>query len=281
MNAALKQDSFESSANPQCLSSQVVYSLTASVYNVKSLLASTVQTIEVLPTAESQPPMFTSDFGGEYFLSAESPRHRQESKDAPAQKIELAGQEPEPLALSVTSNDMHTAVKIPFVVKVIPATKQEILPSQCELTAHLVTRTFVTPNSRNKRMPTIDDLVDDEDAHISTIRTNAQAFTMAMPAWSHYSPGKWNSNPFSHEDRRIIDGADGFALTKFPFLFKLESERQLVPTFFTPILSRRYAIECKMSFPGYDRTLELSLPLQVVYSSDQVQADQQAPKYEK
>jgi hypothetical protein len=65
---------------------------------------------------------------------------------------------------------------------------------------------------------------------------------------------------------------DQFAIARFPFLFTLNSEhQQLSPTFFTPILSRRYAIECKLSFPGNPSSnLSLSLPLQIVYKASEL-----------
>jgi hypothetical protein len=53
-------------------------------------------------------------------------------------------------------------------------------------------------------------------------------------------------------------------------MFNITSDKAPIPTFYTPLLSRRYAIEVAMSFPGSSTpSLKLSLPLQIVYEVDE------------
>ena len=65
-----------------------------------------------------------------------------------------------------------------------------------------------------------------------------------------------------------IGSTEQFALSRFSFLFNLTGDRVPSPTFFTPLLSRRYAIDITLSFPGVSGpSLKLSLPLQITYET--------------
>lgn len=87
-----------------------------------------------------------------------------------------------------------------------------------------------------------------------------------MPV-SPYAP-----NPYRivNPPHRLAGTADEFGMMKFSVLYSVDTEKQMTPTFWTPILSRRYAIECKLSFPeSAVNTLEITLPLQVLYGEVQ------------
>jgi len=238
----------------------VAYNISATAFSTKGAIASATHSLRVLPVTEAQPPLSPSDFAGEYFLAATSPSQLKPLRRTSGHRIEVAGQEPEPVTLDPTDEGVPGSTEIPFVAKLLPAKgstlEAEYFPNRCEITARLVTRTFITPNGTTRAMPTVEDALEDGDSQVRTSRSNEQTFTVALPRWDQYASGT----------------AEAFAITKFTFLFNIQSDtQQLSPTFFTPILSRRYAIECKLSFPGSpNSTLELSLPLQIVYEAPDV-----------
>jgi hypothetical protein len=114
---------------------------------------------------------------------------------ATGHRIELAGQEPEPISLDLTEDSTQSTTEIPFVVKILPKSGDlldpDTFPDRCELKARLITRTFVTPNGRTREMPTVDDALDDEDSFVRTSRNNEQAFTLAIPRWDQFATGKF------------------------------------------------------------------------------------------
>lgn len=70
-------------------------------------------------------------------------------------------------------------------------------------------------------------------------------------------------------DLRRIGLEDQFALTNFSFDFNIASDK-IPPSFFTPLLSRRHAIDFTIGFPGSTSpSLKLSLPVRIVYEADE------------
>jgi hypothetical protein len=189
-----KDDSFKwSQANSNADSQyNVAYSITASVFDSRGVMATSVEEVHVLPIAEPQPPLSPSDFGGEYFMAAISPHEtKRRTSD---QRIEVAGQEPEPLSLEQPSTGSHGHTTVPFVIKLLPTPGTSLdnlkLPTQCDLRTRLVTRTFVTPDGRKKVMPTLDDALENDDSFLRTIRTNEQTYSVALSTWTRYRPSK-------------------------------------------------------------------------------------------
>lgn len=172
----------------------ITYTISASAFDSRGALASTSAPVTVLPLAEPQPPLSPSDFGGEYFMGAASPHESKILRRTPAYRLEVAAQEPEPLSFDPADSGSNGYTNIPFVLKVLPTAGRKLdlsdFPSRCNLRTRLVSRTFVTPDRRNKSMPTLEDALKDDDSHLRTSRTNEQAFTVGLKTWDQYSAGK-------------------------------------------------------------------------------------------
>lgn len=166
----------------------ITYSITASSYSRKDLISSRTEKITVLPVNEPQPPVYASHFAGEYFLADSSTRDRKQRKGQP--HLQVAGQEPESIRLDPASQGARSSTDVPFVLKLKPASGNHLngttLPTQCEISARLVTRTLVTPNG-SKRVPTVDDINNDNDSYIRTFKSNEQSFPLSIPEWSEYA----------------------------------------------------------------------------------------------
>ena len=72
-----------------------------------------------------------------------------------------------------------------------------------------------------------------------------------------------------------IAADEAFAITKLPFIFNIAADRVFTPTFFTPILSKRHSIELVLTFPNFQSSLELSLPLQAIHGADELDLGRQ------
>jgi hypothetical protein len=173
----------------------ITYSITASAFSQRDLVASTTQRISVLPVSEAQPPLAPSDFPGESFLAANTPqRSKTHLTKTSGPRIEVAGQEPEPILLNPCESLSHGLTELPFVVKALPEESGNIahdaLPTQCQLKAQLVTKTFVTPNSikNEKAIPILEEARYGDDSHLRLHRSDEQEFIVAIPRWSNYSP---------------------------------------------------------------------------------------------
>ena len=172
----------------------VTYSITASASSNRGPIASTTQGLHILAVAEAQPPLSPDDFGGEYFLAATvRPTETKRSRRSGRHQIEIAGQEPEPITLDPCNERTQHCTQIPFVIKLLPGQNGLLdpttFPDRCELTARLVTRTFITPNGTTRAVPTVGGALRDGDSHVRTSRSNEQSFTVAIPRWEEYASG--------------------------------------------------------------------------------------------
>lgn len=237
----------------------VTYKITASVFSKKGLITSTKKDIPVLPVSQAQPPLSPSDFPGEYFFAASQQQQTKKSfTKAPTYRIEVAGEEPEAIVLD-PSERSSGSTKVPFVIKALPRSSttfdEASLPQQCQLKARLVTRTLITPDLVNEEaVPTMDEAKYGVNSSLKVHKSDEQICDLSIPEWQHYTP----------------NSTEQFSLSKFSFHFNLPKDKLLAPTFFTPLLSRRYAIEITVNFPGVSSpSLKLALPLQVVYETEE------------
>ena len=175
----------------------ITYSMTASVFSKRGLVASTTQVIPILSVSQLQPPLSPSDFPGEYFLAAKTPQQSKVhfTKEC-GPRVEVAGQEPEPLLLNAHESFSHGCTEVPFVVKALPLSSTSLdaqsLPAQCQLRAQLVTKTLVTPNRiEEKAVPTLEQAKYGDDCYLRLHKSDEQEFTIAIPHWDQYTPSKF------------------------------------------------------------------------------------------
>lgn len=232
----------------------ISYAVTVSAYSGHSLIASTTEKVLILPVDQLEPPSYGSlDLPGEYFTAKSSvPRSRVSLSNRSRHHLDLAAPEPSPLVLRPQKGGPDPSTKIDLLLKLSAEDSKSLsnLPQQAQIRTQLVSKTLVTPNGgrmsegavRNGRDP-------DSQSRLSS--GNAQDCTLAIPEWETYTP----------------DGdTPGFALARLSFLYRHPEADRLHPTFATPLLTRSYGLEVRVSFPdGGGQALKLSLPLQVVY----------------
>lgn len=177
--------------NEAGLEYNIIYSITATSYTSRDVISSKTERLNVLPVSEPQPPAYASHFAGEYFLADSSSRDSKQQRRQP--HLQVAGQEPESIRLDPASHAARGSTDVPFVLKLKPEAGESLstamLPSQCELTARLVTRTLVSPNG-TKRVPTVEEINHNNDFYMRTFRSNDQSFTLSIPDWTQYTDSK-------------------------------------------------------------------------------------------
>lgn len=232
------------------------YSIVASAFSGRKVIASMTQKISLIPVCQPQPPISVSDFPGEYFTAATTkPRSALGLRRRSDVRINVAAQEPRPLVLD-TEAAQPPPTEVTLLVKLSPEASRSLpdLPTQCHVKARMLTRTLVTPSGSSQSMPTVEQALKSESSHVKVLRSHEQEYTLAIRHWDRYAP----------------DSDDGFAIAHLSFLFSMPEYQKLGPTFFTPILSRRHSVDLSLSFPeNVSQTLKLSLPLQVLYQTSE------------
>ena len=253
----------------------ITYSISASVYSKKGLEASATRSLLVLPVSQSS-PQSPSDTPGEYVFAGPSPSIAKASlSKAPPFSLQVAGQEPEGLVLDAHDPLSSGPTKIAFVVKALPRSKKDLnlesLPKRCRIRAHLSTKTLVTPDRIEQIfIPYIDQSRYAKTSSQRMQKSNEQEMDVSLPPWNHIAQGKSSlpsSNQVGHS--RSTGSEEEFALANFSFDFDIASEK-ILPSFFTPLLSRRYAIDITIDFPGSQSpSMKLSLPVSVIHEADE------------
>jgi hypothetical protein len=253
----------------------ITYSIAASVYSKKGLEASATKSVPVLPISQSS-PQSPSDTPGEYVFAGPSPSLAKLSlSKGPPFSLEVAGQEPEAIVFDAHDTLSSGSTTIAFVVKAMPRSNKDFdlytLPKQCQIQARLVCKTLVTPDRIEERfIPYLDQSRFAKTSSQKVQKSNDQELSLSLPLWNHIAPGKrdLNSIPIKRHRLRSIGSEDQFALAKFSFDFHANSDK-ILPSFFTPLLSRRYAIDITLDFPGSQASQKLSLPVSVIYEADE------------
>jgi len=237
----------------------VTYSITATAFSKKGSEASTAKTIQVLSVSQAEGPRSPADCPGEYYFAPSNPRPSRASlAKSRSFRIEAAGQNPE--AVSLPAHEFFTgASTIPFVLKALPepSTKFELksLPTRCRVQARLLSKTLITSDGIEQHwIPIIEQGRHTENTCLRTQRSEEQEFNITLSPWQHVASGS----------------SDQFAISNFSFDFKISTDQARIPTFFTPLLSRRYAIEITISYPDVSGlSSKLTLPLQVAYEESE------------
>ncbi len=179
---------------------EVTYSISATAYSAKATLASASQKVFILPIGNDSfsEGEHLSDVPGEFFWATQSnsssPRHTKlprlnamgptRSPSPSGNRIELAGQEPEPILLSTESGVSRGSADVPFIVKVShPSEVEESYPSECHVKARLVTKTHMTPDGI-KQIGSNIDIVKTGGKHVTKTQIgNEQDFVIPINDW--------------------------------------------------------------------------------------------------
>lgn len=236
----------------------VTYSITANAFSGRDLIASTTEHVIYLPLGQTDPPSYGSlEVAGEHFTArTEHPRSRLSKTKPTGHQLDIAGQEPLPLTMQPQNRGPEPSTTVELVLKMSPQASHDLssLPQQAHIHTQLVQKTRITPNgakpsdtSRRRR--------EDPDSQLRLTKRNAQDCTLSISSWKTYQPDG--------------EGSPGFAIARLSFLYRQSGAERLSPTFSTPLLSRSYALEVKVSLPEHGgQSLKVSLPVQVMYEQD-------------
>ncbi|KAH9832387.1 hypothetical protein Tdes44962_MAKER02050 [Teratosphaeria destructans] len=232
---------------------QVTYSISAVVSVGKRRIASATRKFNFIPISQPQPPISSCDFPEEYYLSSSrETRSMNPLGKCHCTNLDVQSEEPEPL--TIRTMDSKGSTRINLMIK-LEGRQADFLPKHCKVKTTLITRTFVTPYWHGKWVPTLQDAGASPSANIQMGTSNEQTYTMDISHWEAL-------------DRK--PGADCRTfLATLPVRFFACHGQLPSASFFTPLLSRRHALDVTVSFPEIRRSeMGLSLPLQVVYSDD-------------
>ena len=255
----------------------VTYSLTATALSSRECVASVTEKISVLSVTQ-EPSICSADCPGEYFWAKTIPQHLMSLHKRPsAPRIEAAGQEPQAVVLDAHDTASGGSVEVPFVLKLSPKTADgsnlSTMQAQCRVKARLVTETRITPDGLEQLASSVQRGLDkvpssrSEDVQIQT--SHDQEELVDIPGWCHANPSKSSITDERHcFTDRIVGFVEPFSVSRLSFLFSISAGKPLIPTFTTPLLSRSYAIDATLSFPGSPLpSMKMSIPLEIVYEA--------------
>ena len=182
----------------------VAYSLTATVFSARGIIASTTEKITVLSVTQ-EPSLCSSDCPGEYFWAQSIPQHSIRLQKKPlGPRMEAAGQEPDPIVLDAHDTASGGSTKVPFVLKLSPTStdvlNEKSMPSQCQVRACLVTKTRITPDGLEQLASSIqrglDKVPSSRSEEVQIHKSHDQEDVVGVSAWSH---SKSSKSPMARE----------------------------------------------------------------------------------
>jgi hypothetical protein len=241
------------------------YTVTATVSLDKRKIASATREFRFIPFFDPQPPLSACDFPNEYqYTAAREARSLAPLGRYECTNIEVQSEEPEALAIRTIDDQGSTLVNLMFK---LDGRDAAALPKKCKIDTHLQSNTFITPYWHGKWVPTLEDVRRSPSADLQVYSSHEQSYTMDIQFWEPFDQREDSSTFIATLPVRVF-----VARTQLP-----------CPTFFTPLVSRRYALGVVVSFPDIKRSeLRLSLPLQVVYtdrSTEGLQPVSEPPQY--
>ncbi|KAK5125381.1 hypothetical protein LTR85_000490 [Meristemomyces frigidus] len=229
----------------------VTYTVSAVVYSEGKRLAYGTRDFHYTPIASPQPPLSIADFPNEYTLFAThvAPPSKPVKKNH-IREIHVSSEEPEPLVMRLNDGRGSTKTCLNFRIACL---EQTPLPQRCRIRIGLLSKTISTPYWHGKWVPTINEVHDSDSSSLKTETIHEQTYDMAIEKWlPSYGNGA--------DDMKTVTAT-------LPLRFFVTRGGMPASTFFTPLLSRRYALDIAVSFPGASRSeLRLCLPLQIVYT---------------
>lgn len=232
------------------LAYDISYAITASAFSGRAAIASASSALSLLPVGQSDPPSYGSaEVAGEYHTARSEPPPKSTGFQA-----DVAAQEPSPLILQARPGESDPATSVDFMLKISSEDARALsnLPQQVQIRTQLVQKTQVSPNGAALQAAG-QKWIQDPDLQLRVSKRNVQDCTLAVSKWETYQPDQ---------------GTPGFAIARLSFLYRHPVADRLTAGFSTPILSRSYALEVKVSFAGSAlQDLKVSLPVSVVYES--------------
>lgn len=171
-------DSFKPSFNADF---RITYTVIASAFHDRKMVASTSRDFSFLPTSSPPPPLPVEDFADEYALRAS----KSLQKSSHPSRIGLISEEPPALPLKLGAKGGSTNINL-FVMLFRPHTRDfdaNELPKQLRVTAKLRSTTFVMPKRSKLNMHTLQGAMYDPNASVKQDKSHVQNYTMAINSW--------------------------------------------------------------------------------------------------
>lgn len=252
---------------------QVSYAVIASVFLGKKVMASSTGQFNYFPCMPAPKAFPIEDFDQEYIL-----RTMRVLRSCPvATRIGIISQEPASIALNAETKMMSTKIDLLLMLVRNHTSVHHRLPTKCTIQAFLRTLTFVM---REPAGPSAHTLQSNTYAKAATRsdKTCIQTQTLHLKQWDSNdseSEGKLSTQALIElmlttppPDEKDTSSTEEEVFTKaisFPFTIDVK-HRDLIPSFWSPLLSRRYIIEMSVMFDDADAgTLKLKVPLQVYH----------------
>ncbi|KAJ9493685.1 hypothetical protein H2202_010847 [Exophiala xenobiotica] len=133
-----------------------------------------------------------------------------------------------------------------------PGTSLDTVQLEASVVWNLQISTFVAMEKRVKPMVILETSGSANGARIASLST-PRRLKMVFSAWSRTNPHGWDDTPPSWRSDNVI-------------MLQLSHSPMLAPTFWAPLVSRRYSVRLQIALLGFGSAkVELVIPVQIVY----------------
>ncbi|KAL2360550.1 hypothetical protein RJZ56_006573 [Blastomyces dermatitidis] len=261
---SLTTPSISTAQSSQRADCRIAYTLHAYLMRNGSTTTGTFRHVMLFPTQEPQPPSCTSDFPGDYALSR-SAVLRTAMLFRRLGQLSVETMEPAPLEMSRKKNGASTAIHL------VLRFRESRERSKCEsmspptpdfgaVSLKLKQMTFISVEPQ-RRLPATRDLLTSPLMAKDTEIIYEQLRKLKFSPWVR-SRWKEEDGGISDQERRVWE-------TKATLIFTYANGKRPAPTFSSALVSRRYSVRIAFRLERvYHGTLELEVPLQIIYRGD-------------
>ncbi|PPJ52687.1 hypothetical protein CBER1_10822 [Cercospora berteroae] len=239
---------------------KITYKIVASAFRKGDRIAAVSRPFEYIPALHSPPPPIpTEDYPEEYMLRTT----KMVRKASGTTQIGVIGQEPAPLTIYPGQNQAHTKIDLLFIlVRNQSADAEDTiwqLPRSYCVKAQLKTTTFVMQRPAPRALHVL------ESNHfnrpiVRERKDDVQVYENVFAEWEVHDSS--DSDDKSRQYFKEITTAGAST----PFTISIDPS--FTPDFWTPLLSRRHAIELSVTFDkDSSTTTKLRLPVQIHHAS--------------
>ncbi|KAL2008196.1 hypothetical protein VTN00DRAFT_8178 [Thermoascus crustaceus] len=244
--------------------SNVNYRLRAQVVKAGNIIAEAARPISLYPTLQKEPPVCTSDFPGEYALSA-SKTIRTFLTFRRMGVLCIETSEPSPFEFHSMKDDASTTINIRLRYRPIHGHVdgiESLKPVYATVNSKLQSTTFVSVVPR-QRLPTCEEADKSPfvTKHCSTHMRHKRKLRFAPWRQAVSKEGTFNRDPPSAANQEWESEAT--------LVVEYTGDDYPEPTFMSSLVSRRYTLHMhvEVEWLGHHTTFELQVPVQVRYKS--------------
>ncbi|KAI9881517.1 MAG: hypothetical protein M1830_000080 [Pleopsidium flavum] len=224
------------------------------------VVAESARSIDILPTLEPRPPIWIEDFPGEY-SALNTKRLRGFCALRHVGDLSIRATEPGPFEFVRGREGASSAVRLDLSYRQRQVRNQAMPPpvmAQGQMASRLKAVTFISVVAQH-RAPTLHQAaVSPSLTRTSKVCGREQHQTFSFNPWRCASGESYSFGPETHLDW----------VTEATVILHYDDEVLLAPTFFHPLVSRKYSLLTRLAVrgPGY-AAFNLEVPIQVVYKA--------------